>query len=402
MLLEKIIFNILAFSLFIIIFFKMIKKNDTNYVIILCIQALGIAINFIELIFTLKIGIAIKIFMYTISVILPSIIIILEKKGINLSELIYILLAKTYILSNNTKMAKKFLINLVTKYPESYIGHKMLAEIYEKEGGMRKAIEEYVQVIDINKQDYNSYYKISFLLHELGKKQEAATMLKNLLSKKPDMLEATTLLGDILCEQEAYKEAILVYNDAMKYHPNDFDIYYNMGMIYTMLNDFKNAKDCYEKAATINTLLHTANYDLALINLIYNDLDEAEKLFLKSIEEPDVEPKAYYHLAKICILKGDNENAIKFINVAIELDPTMYKKADEEPLFIPIKSYINYPKVEDMEEERPTKLNKKQKKAHKHLEETSKLTTKLGNIDINKNKLKYKNIDIKFENEKEK
>lgn len=401
MLIEKIIFNVLAFSLFIIMFFKMIKKNDANYVIVLCLQALGIAINFIELIFTMQINIFVRILMYIISVILPIVIIILEKRGLNFSELTYIFLAKICMLFNNSKTAKKFLINLITKYPESYVGHKMLAQMYEKEGGMRKAIDEYVQVIDINKQDYQSYYKISFLLHELGKKEEAATMLKNLLSKKPEMLEATQLLGDILCEQELYKEAILVYNDAMKYHPNDFDIYYNLGMVYTMLNDFKNAKDCYEKAATINTLLYTANYDLALINLIYNDLDEAEKMFLKSIQEPDIEPEAYYHLAKICMLKGDNDNAIKFINIAIELDPIIYKVADVEPLFIPIRGYINYPNLDEAQE-RKTKLNKKEIKAQKHLEETSKLAAKLGNMDIDKNALKKRNKEIEKDQEKEK
>ena len=45
--LERIIFNILAFSLFTIIFFKMIRKNDTNYIAILILEALGIAIGFI-------------------------------------------------------------------------------------------------------------------------------------------------------------------------------------------------------------------------------------------------------------------------------------------------------------------------------------------------------------------
>lgn len=400
MLFEKIIFNILAFSLFVVMFFKIIKKNDVNYIVVLCVQALGIAINFIELIFDLQIGIVMRILMYIMSVVLPVAIIAIEKNGINFSELIYLLKVKWYMLTKNPKMAKKVLINLITKYPSSYIGHKMLAQIYEKEGGMRKAIDEYVKVIEINKQDYKSYYRISFLLHELNKKDEAATMLKNLLSKKPDMLEATNLLGDILCEKEEYKEAILVYNDAMKYYPNNFDIYYNMGIVYTMLNDFKNAKDCYEKAATINTLLHTAEYDLAMINLIYNDLDEAEKLFLRSVQEPDVEPQSYYHLAKIYMLKGDKENAIKFINVAIELEPNMYKKADEEPIFIPIKSYINYPQINEDEPKRKTKLNKKEKKAKIHLERTSKLAEKLGNIDIDRKKLKGREVDNQIEKEK--
>ncbi len=47
MLIEKFIFNILAFSLFIIVFSKLIRKNDTNYIsILLVLGAIGILLNF--------------------------------------------------------------------------------------------------------------------------------------------------------------------------------------------------------------------------------------------------------------------------------------------------------------------------------------------------------------------
>lgn len=49
-----------------------------------------------------------------------------------------------------------------------------------------------------------------------------------------------------------------------------------------MLNDFQNAKVCYEKGfATINNLLFKAYYNIAQINLISNDLDEAENILQK-------------------------------------------------------------------------------------------------------------------------
>lgn len=387
MLAEKIIFNILAFSVFIVMFFKMIKKNDTSYVIILCMQGLGIAISFIEIIFTLKVSIFFKFVIYLISVIIPIIIIYIEHKGMNFSEIIYIALAKSMMFINKTKTTKDILIRLVSRYPESYYGHKMLAEIYEKEGGMRKAIDEYVQVIDINKKDYESYYKISYLLNDLGKKDEAGEMLEELLRKKPDMLDATILLGDIYCEQERYKEAANIYNDAIKYNPVSYELYYNMGIVYTMLNDFQNAKNCYEKAAAINTLLYNGYFNLAQISLIYNDLDEAEKYFTKCIESEEIEPKAYYNLAKIYMIKGDKENAVKFLNIAIELDHGFYKKADAEPIFIPIKSLINYP---DMEEEQNiiNTLTKKELKVQEHLDKTMKLVGKLNiaNLGVNRDK----------------
>lgn len=245
---------------------------------------------------------------------------------------------------------------------------------------MRKAIDEYVQVIDLHKKDYQSYYRISYLLNELDKKEEASQMLETLLRKKPEMIEATELLGDIYCEQERYKEAANIYNDALKYNPASYELYYNMGMVYTMLNDFQNAKICYEKAAEINTLLYNSYYNLAQISLIYNDLEEAEKYFMQSAMSKDVEPRSYYCLAKIYMIRGDKENAIKFLNVAIDLDPRVYKKAEAEPLFIPVKAYIHFPDMEEVEE-RKVSLTKKERKAQKHLEETTKLVGKLSHND---------------------
>lgn len=337
---------------------------------------------------------------YVLSIIIPIIIILIEQKNINFSEIVYLALAKVALLMKDSKSAKNFLITLITKYPESYFGHKMLAEIYEKEGGMRKAIDEYVQVIDINKKDYNSYYKISYLLNDLGKKEEAAQMLESLLRKKPEMLEATELLGDIYCDQERYKEAANIYNEALKYNPTSYELYYNMGMVYTMLNDFQNAKACYEKAATINTLLYNGYYNLAQISLIYNDLDEAEKYFMQSVMSKDVEPKAYYNLAKIYMIRGDKENAIKFLNVAIDIDHSFYKKAEAEPLFFPIKTYINFPDMEE-EQTRTINLTKKERKAQEHLEKTMKLVGKLSlnNIRLNREKNKEINMDVQREKE---
>ena len=391
MLVAKVIFNIIAFALFILIFFKMIRKNDTNYLIILCMQALGIAINFIEIIFTLNYGITINIIMYILAVIIPIIIILLERKKINFSELIYIAEAYIATLFKNNKLSKKILINLVTKYPESYLGHKKLAQIYEKEGGMRKAIDEYVQAIDINKKDYDTYYRISFLLNELGKPNEASQMLETLLKKKPEYFKATQLLADIYCNQERYKEAANIYNDAIKYNPTSYELYYNLGIVYTMLNDFQNAKNCYEKAAAINTLEYATYYNLAQINLIYNDLEEAQNYFLKCIDSEELEPRAYFYLAKICMIKGDKENAIKYINVAIETDSSYYKKAEEEPIFITIKAYLNYPIEETTKKE--TKLTKKEIKAIEHIEDTTKLVGKMNIKNLNFQIKKDKQIE---------
>ena len=74
---EKLIFNLFSFTLFILMFLNLVRKNDTNYVQILILQAIGIFLNFIEMMSGFAFNIFIKILMYVFSVILPIIILLL-------------------------------------------------------------------------------------------------------------------------------------------------------------------------------------------------------------------------------------------------------------------------------------------------------------------------------------
>jgi tetratricopeptide (TPR) repeat protein len=374
----------------------MIYKNDTNYIGILILQAIGISINFIEIMTGFYDNLFCKILMYTFGIIIPICILIMESKKHNYSESVSKLKAKFYLLVQDEKDAIDELIKLVTKYPESYIGHKMLAEIYEKQGGMRKATDEYVKAIDCNKKDFDSYYKVAFLINELGKKEEAQVMLKNLLNKKPDYVKASNLLGEILCEQEKYKEAINVYREGLKHNPNDYDLYFNLGIAYTRLNDFQNAKTCYEKAANINHEQYYVQYNLGQISLIYSDIETAEKYFTECLFSNELEPRAYFELSKIYMLKGEKDKSIIFANKAIETDNSFKKKVLEEPILIPIKPYIVVNK-EHQEEQEKKKMSEKIESNIEYLEKTYRVVENLNIREIGK---QTRQKQMKKENEK--
>lgn len=396
MIIEQFVFTVISLAIFVYMFFKMIKNNDTSYIVILILEAIGIAINFLGFSLFIELNMFLNLLKYVLSIVIPGIVIILEKRGMTLIEIINITRARFYLSMGNDKKAKEALLNLVSKVPDSYKGHKMLAELYEKEGGMRKAIDEYVQAIDINKKDYESYYKVAELLNQLDKKDEATEMLFNLLDKKPDMYKATELLGDILISKEMYKEAVNIYQEALKYNPVSYEIHYNLGIAYTMLNDFQNAKICYEKAANINSLLYNAKYSLAEIALIYKDLEEAEKRFLQAIEEEELSADAYYELAKIYLIKGDKETAINYANTAIDIDTRrIVDKIRKEPLFIPVIARVSIPFNLDTQEEKEKKLTEKEIKAKEHLEEMVDITRHLSYNDINLLKKNVKENDTK-------
>ena len=408
MLVEQIIFTFISFAIFVLMFFRMIKNNDTTYVVILVLEAIGISLNFLEVLFDIKLNMIFVIIKYILAILLPILIIILEKKGISLLEMVNIQKAKISMNLGENKKAKQALLKILDKNPNSYKAHLMLAQVYENEGGMRKAIDEYVQAIDLNKKDYDSYYKVAKLLDGLDKKEEASQMLYSLLNKKPDMTDASMLLGEILLENEMYKEAVNVYQDALRFDQVNYDLYYNLGIAYTMLNDFQNAKTCYEKAAEINSLLHNAKYSLAEIALIYKDLEEAERRFLETIEDEELSADAYYELAKIYLIKGDKETAIKYINTAIDANSKkIVEKVKKDPIFIPIMAKISIPfNLEEPEkEENANVLKEKEIKAKEHLEEMSELTRNLSYNDINllkKNGRKKEDNNLEMENEKDK
>ncbi len=399
---EKILFNLIAFSLFINIFLlKLIRKNDTTYLYIIILEAIGIAINFISILFNIWNSIFIKIVMYLLAIIIPILVIALEKKGINISESINMLISKIYSIFGNSKKSKEQLINLVEKCPNSYKGHKMLAEIYEKEGGIRKAVDEYIKVIEIKNDAYDIEYKVATLLTDLKRKDEATQVLNNILSRKPEYLEATNLLGEILCEQQKYKEAISVYAGALKYNPNNYDLYYNLGLVYTMINDFQSAKECYDKAAEINHELYNGYYCLGKISLLYRDIELAEEYFAKALMG-ELEADAYYELAKIYMLKNEKDKAITFVNKAIELDGKYVDIVKDEPIFLIVRQYINLPINVLEETKKDVKLDPKELMALEHLDETYELTKSLSINEFKRSFLEKKKMqEIEAENKEQ-
>jgi len=332
--------------------------------------------------------------------------------AIAIVAIIVITIATSIIFGLNSNTAGKVIGNLnnegfaVGKGSKAYISNtlidsgkkaseKGLYEITSKNESKLITTDEYVKSVDCNKRDYDSYYRIAELLNDLDKKDEAITMLQNLLQNKPEYYKASTLLGELLYSQERFKEAVTVYQDALKYKPADFELYYSLGMVYTRLNDFSSAKECYEKAAEINHRLYNSKYNLGQIALIEKDLEAAEEYFAECLMSEELEAKAYYQLAKIYMVKGEKDKAIVFANKAIEIDESYLKIISKENIFEPIKQYLTV-KVK-MEEKEVKKQNPKDLEIQNYLEETLYLIK-----DMNENEIKNrvsKHVDEIFEQE---
>ena len=125
MIIEQFIFTVVSLAIFVYMFFQMIKNNDTSYIVILILEAIGIALNFLGFALFIELNMLLNILKYVVSIAIPGIVIIIEKRGMTLIEIMNIARARIYLAVGNDKKAKEALLNLVSKIPDSYKGHKM-------------------------------------------------------------------------------------------------------------------------------------------------------------------------------------------------------------------------------------------------------------------------------------
>ena len=367
---QLIIYIVLVIALFIYTFMKMVKDNNSNYVYILALEFVGIIIDFILILASKVPNIVLLIFMYIISVIIPIAFFVLEKKQIHIDELINIYRAR-----NDKEALKNNLLKNIEKYPESFLSHKKLAKYYEENKEFDKAEDEYLISINIKPKDYETYIDLAQVFKENKKEDEAINLLQGLLEEKPDYLNASLLLGSIYYDTEHFKEAILVYNEAIRYNPAQFDLYYSLGMTYTRLNDFQNAKEYYEKAAKINSYNDVLKLNLGQIYLIFREYDEAEKYFFEAIDSEDekVSANSYLYLAKINLIKNEIEKAVVYANMAIEIDPKIIRKIENDETFAVILG-----KIKSMPEKQvKSKISEKEEIIIEHLGKTYNVVEKL-------------------------
>lgn len=399
--LEKIIFNILAFAFFTITVLKLIKKNDTSYTYVLVLEFIGIVINFISLFFAIQLNSFFKVITYIFAVIIPAIILWIERvKKADFPELFNVTIARILDRFGKHEQAKTMILDFLNKNSNSYIAHKLLAEFYEKEENYEAAVSAYMRVTDLKRNDFNSTYKLCEVLNKNKQNEEAISILEDILKQKPEYEKASNLLGKVFVEEERYKEAISVYMIALRYHPASYDLYYSLGMAYTMINDFQRAKEFYEKAADINSLAYNSKLNLGQIALIYGDLDEAENYFMQSSKQEDLEAGSYYYLSQIALLKGDEDKAKNYMNVAVQLDPKVYKQAQRDPVFEPIKKEINPPEEKE-QNTKSSRLSNEEKKVNRHLMKTCILVKNLSKEDIQIIKNSKQNQIDKEEKQKE-
>ena len=226
--------------------------------------------------------------------------------------------------SGQTKLAIKKLTEIVEKDERNSYAHYLLALAYVKENNYKFAILEYRQVLKHNK--YNEKFTeidIRYKLAKLCLDQNSLDDAKNeflILTKiDPDNYQNYYELGLIFFRLNAHEKAAVFFKKSIALNSRHDMSYYYLGQIYYQTTLYSDAKQAFVETIKIDATNYKAHYFLGLVLRQLSDYEWAIKEFEVAQKSEDLSVKCFLakgacHMAMGVIPKAlmEFERGLKF------------------------------------------------------------------------------------------
>ncbi len=370
MIIDKIAVILVACIVLIFLAIMYVKKQAIENLVMISFLSffigLYIPFTYYEMYIPLYIHIPVLIF----GVILPIIIVLLQYNNIMVSsKLLYRNAQKLYKKKKYDETIQELqkLINIEGKKSEYLY---LLGKCYAEKNDYLNARDCFALAIDLNKEDYLSYYELGCVLESTEKTDSAIMMFNKALALKKDMYEAYEALGICLASKGRYQEAIKIYNEGIQNCENSCELYYNLAVLQMHLNLLEPALNNLKIAVSIDDTLEEAHYNIANIRYLKGEYDVALSEYKKVTKNTEYSEKAYYKIAMIYAIQKEYEKALTIIEYLIESDASYMERIGDEIIFNPMKEQINTlfltrSKILQEEMEEKEYVSKNKKKSHK-------------------------------------
>jgi tetratricopeptide (TPR) repeat protein len=140
-------------------------------------------------------------------------------------------------------------------------------------GLLEEALENFKKAALINNQHTGAYHQMGMIYRKLGQiddaqrcleyaaelhmvmnqENEAEEILNTVLNLRPNTTNVYNTLGIIYRHQGRLQESVKAYEKAMRVHPDDENILFNLARVYLDLNHIPAAQEFLRKAVTLNS-----------------------------------------------------------------------------------------------------------------------------------------------------
>jgi tetratricopeptide (TPR) repeat protein len=166
--------------------------------------------------------------------------------------------------------------------------------------------------------DYDAIVAKGRALMQLGKPQEAESVLRDALAKAPARPEAYRYLGELMSAQSKQPEAIAMLRDGRRAVPDDPDV---LALLGALLPEGVEARDVLQQALAARPTFAAARARLGVVLTKLGDLDGAEKMLREALQADARQAEWNAALGEVYVAKKEPELALKSAHEALKIVP---------------------------------------------------------------------------------
>ncbi len=221
-------------------------------------------------------------------------------------------------------------------------------------GKYSQAIEKYEEALKIDSKSPLVLYEISYSYFALQDFKMAAKYSKKVIKLKDKYLnEAYMIYGSALDNMGEPKKAVKVYKEAIEKYPDDYLLYFNLGLTQYRMKDLSNAEGNFIQAIKLNSSHATSHLSLGAVNMEMGNKSKALlALYYFLTVEPNTErSKNAIQFIESVINQGVSKDGDKEISITL-LSDNMESDFGVVDMFLSLKTatYLSE------EEEKPEDL----------------------------------------------
>ena len=213
--------------------------------------------------------------------------------------------------------------DVLKKYPNFVTALNNRGNLFAMNNEHDSALIDFKKAVSIKseyKESRNAYLSLANLYRQTGEIDEAIIVLQEALNKSPNDAEIFYNLGIVYSFMNK-GTAVAYYKKAIKLNPLHTATYYNLGSLYIELGDREGAITMLKKAIKINPDFTIAYAQLAKL---YNNPARTEELvylYKEAIRRNLDFFDAYYYIGNLYQESGRDREAMVLYKRALQIDP---------------------------------------------------------------------------------
>ncbi len=157
--------------------------------------------------------------------------------------------------------------------------------------------------------------------HQSGRLKEAEVLYRQAQRKFPNDANILYLLGTLYSQIGKNEESIKILGQVIAANPKHPESWNSIGLAKMALGKQDEAMDCYKRAIEINPDYSDPRCNIATILIARNRLDEAEKYAQEAVDLSPNSDVAYFNLGEIMKLRDRFEEAAQYYRRGVEINP---------------------------------------------------------------------------------